>query len=66
MGSAENFRPRFAFLKFKKRKQELFNAYRAEANHNGKDDSKVRPIDQAAAIEELRKSESFWQRKLDT
>ena len=47
-------------------KQESFNAYFAEVNHNGEDDLEVRLIDQTDNVEELKKKESFWQYELHT
>ena len=37
-----------------------------EVNHNGEDDWEVRLIDQTDNVEDLRKSESFWQHELGT
>ena len=53
-------------MKRKKVKQESFNTHFGEVNHNGEDDWEVRLIDQTDNVEELRKSESFWQHELDT
>ena len=49
----------------KKVKQESFNAYFEEINHNGEDDWEVRLIDQTDNVENLGKRESFWQHELD-
>ena len=46
-------------------KQESFNAYFEEINHNGEDDWEVRLIDQTDNVENLGKRESFWQHELD-
>ena len=49
----------------KKVKQESFNAYFEEINHNGENDWEVRLIDQTDNVENLGKRESFWQHELD-
>ena len=75
--SSENvvcFQPRFNnyrcahrnFLKRKKVRQESFNAQFSEVKHNGVDDWEVRLIDQTDDVEDLRKTESFWQHEMDT
>ena len=58
--------PTETFWNEKKVKQESFNAYFAEVNHNGEDDLEVRLIDQTDNVEELKKKESFWQHELHT
>ena len=51
--------PTETFWNEKKVKQESFNAYFAEVNHNGEDDLEVSLIDQTDNVEELKKKESF-------
>ena len=38
----------------------------SEVKHNGVDDWEVRLIDQTDDVEDLRKTESFWQHEMDT
>ena len=47
-------------------KQESFNAYFADANHNGEEDWELCLIDQTDHVEDLRKWEYFWQHELET
>ena len=53
-------------MKRKKVRQESFNAQFSEVKHNGVDDWEVRLIDQTDDVEDLRKTESFWQHEMDT
>ena len=53
-------------MKRKKVRQESFNAPFSEVKHNGVDDWEVRLIDQTDDVEDLRKTESFWQHEMDT
>ena len=53
-------------MKRKKVRQESFNAQFSEVKLNGVDDWEVRLIDQTDDVEDLRKTESFWQHEMDT